>query len=98
MQRAFVRAPAPRHAALLQRAGGARSMLAGIAPRRPRATRKPAARPSSSEAAMPMTPKHLFTLCRKAVMAWIDDFAPSMGAAISYYTIFSLAPLLVIVI
>jgi len=32
------------------------------------------------------------------VMAWVDDFAPSMGAAISYYTIFSLAPLLVIVI
>ena len=31
-------------------------------------------------------------------MAWVDDFAPSMGAAISYYTIFSLAPLLVIVI
>lgn len=31
-------------------------------------------------------------------MAWIDDFAPSMGAAISYYTMFSLAPLLVIVI
>ncbi|MDM0014460.1 YhjD/YihY/BrkB family envelope integrity protein [Variovorax sp. J22P168] len=47
---------------------------------------------------MPMSPQHLFALCRKAVMAWIDDFAPSMGAAISYYTIFSLAPLLVIVI
>ena len=31
-------------------------------------------------------------------MAWIDDFAPSMGAAISYYTVFSLAPLLIIVI
>ena len=31
-------------------------------------------------------------------MAWMDDFAPSMGAAISYYTVFSLAPLLVIVI
>ncbi|RZL95843.1 MAG: YihY/virulence factor BrkB family protein [Variovorax sp.] len=45
-----------------------------------------------------MNPKHLFELCRKAVMAWVDDFAPSMGAAISYYTIFSLAPLLVIVI
>ncbi len=40
----------------------------------------------------------LFDLCRKAVLAWIDDFAPSMGAAISYYTVFSLAPLLVIVI
>lgn len=45
-----------------------------------------------------MRPKHLFDLCRKAVMAWVDDFAPSTGAAISYYTIFSLAPLLVIVI
>lgn len=31
-------------------------------------------------------------------MAWVDDLAPSMGAAISYYTMFSLAPLLVIVI
>jgi membrane protein len=45
-----------------------------------------------------MKPKHLFVLCRKAVSAWIDDFAPSMGASISYYTVFSLAPLLVIVI
>lgn len=41
---------------------------------------------------------HLYRLCRGAVTAWIDDFAPSMGAAISYYTMFSLAPLLVIVI
>ena len=45
-----------------------------------------------------MKPGHLFALCKKAVMAWVDDYAPSMGAAISYYTIFSLAPLLVIVI
>ncbi|MDM0109503.1 YihY/virulence factor BrkB family protein [Variovorax sp. J22R24] len=45
-----------------------------------------------------MKPKEFLGLCRKAVMAWIDDFAPSMGAAISYYTIFSMAPLLVIVI
>ena len=42
--------------------------------------------------------RHLFDLCRRAVMAWIDDFAPSMGAAIPYYTVFSLAPLLIIVI
>ncbi|RYZ12822.1 MAG: YihY/virulence factor BrkB family protein [Comamonadaceae bacterium] len=40
----------------------------------------------------------LFNLFRKAVSAWVDDFAPSMGAAISYYTMFSLAPLLIIVI
>ena len=40
----------------------------------------------------------MLSLCKRAVIAWIDDFAPSMGAAISYYTVFSLAPLLVIVI
>ena len=45
-----------------------------------------------------MNPKKIFNLFHQAVTAWIDDFAPSMGAAISYYTIFSLAPLLVIVI
>jgi membrane protein len=45
-----------------------------------------------------MSPKNAFELCRKSVNAWIDDFAPSMGAAIAYYTMFSLAPLLVIVI
>jgi membrane protein len=42
--------------------------------------------------------KYIFRLFKKAVKAWVDDFAPSMGAAISYYTVFSLAPLLVIVI
>jgi len=33
-----------------------------------------------------------------AVNAWLNDFAPSMGAAIAYYTIFSIAPMLVIAI
>src|SRR5207253_10169972 len=43
-------------------------------------------------------PKHLLKLFIQAFKAWSDDYAPSMGAAISYYTVFSLAPLLVIVI
>jgi membrane protein len=43
-------------------------------------------------------PKALFGLVKDSVSAWIDDFAPSMGAAISYYTVFSIAPLLLIVI
>ena len=42
--------------------------------------------------------KSILGMCKKAVMAWVDDYAPSMGAAISYYTVFSLAPLLIIVI
>jgi membrane protein len=40
----------------------------------------------------------LYKLSRQAVGAWIDDYAPSMGAAIAYYTVFSIAPLLLIVI
>lgn len=36
-------------------------------------------------------------LFKKTVTAWMDDYAPSMGAAISYYTVFSIAPLLLIV-
>ena len=38
------------------------------------------------------------TLIKQTVAAWIDDYAPSMGAALSYYTVFSLAPMLLIVI
>ena len=40
----------------------------------------------------------MISIAKKSVAAWIDDYAPSMGAALSYYTMFSLAPLLVIVI
>lgn len=37
-------------------------------------------------------------LVMQSVKSWSDDYAPSMGAALAYYTIFSLAPLLLIVI
>ena len=37
-------------------------------------------------------------MIKAAVKAWVDDYAQSMGAALSYYTLFSLAPLLIIVI
>jgi len=37
-------------------------------------------------------------LLKQAAFAWIDDAAASMGAALAYYTTFSLAPMLVIAI
>jgi len=40
----------------------------------------------------------IWALIKDSVNAWIDDYAPSMGAALAYYTVFSLAPLLLIVI
>jgi membrane protein len=42
--------------------------------------------------------KEWWTLVKQAASAWLDDYAPSMGAALSYYTVFSLAPILLIVI
>ena len=45
-----------------------------------------------------LSPRRLFSLMRKTVSAWSDDQAPGMGAAIAYYTVFSVAPLLLIVI
>jgi membrane protein len=47
---------------------------------------------------MKMTIGDLWPLVRKSVTSWSDDYAPSMGAALAYYTVFSIAPLLLIVI
>ena len=32
--------------------------------------------------------KTWWTLVKASVSSWIDDYAPSMGAALSYYTVF----------
>jgi membrane protein len=45
-----------------------------------------------------MTPTQIWLLAKEAVSSWSDDYAPSMGAALAYYTLFSIAPLLLIVI
>lgn len=37
-------------------------------------------------------------LAKRSCAAWVEDDAASMGAAIAYYTVFSIAPLLLIVI
>jgi membrane protein len=44
------------------------------------------------------TMRDWWPLVKGAMTAWVTDYAPSMGAALSYYSIFSLAPLLLIVI
>ena len=40
----------------------------------------------------------MWDLAKKSASAWSDDYASSMGAALAYYTLFSLAPLLLLVI
>ena len=45
-----------------------------------------------------ITPRALLSLLKGAGSAWIADRAPTMGAALAYYTLFSMAPLLLIAI
>lgn len=45
-----------------------------------------------------MTLRNIWILTKAAASSWVDDYAQSMGAALAYYTMFSIAPLLLIVI
>lgn len=45
-----------------------------------------------------MTMKEVWVLVKSAFTSWSQDHAQSMGAALAYYTMFSIAPLLLIVI
>lgn len=45
-----------------------------------------------------MRPPSYLQLIKQSIVAWSDDHAPSMGAALAFYSAFSLAPLLIIVI
>lgn len=44
-----------------------------------------------------LRPTEIAVMIKEAALAWNDDGAASMGAAIAYYTIFSIAPLLIII-
>ena len=45
-----------------------------------------------------MNAREAYALVKGAVNEFFDDYGPSMGAALAYYTVFSIAPLLLIVI
>lgn len=47
---------------------------------------------------MRISANQLWRLIKQSTSAWMEDRAMSMGAAIAFYTIFSLAPLLLIII
>jgi membrane protein len=45
-----------------------------------------------------VNPKAAYALFKEACLAWVEDDAPSMGAALAFYTVFSLAPVLIVAI
>ena len=46
----------------------------------------------------PLSFKNIFPLLKATAKEWSEDKAPRLGAALAYYTVFSIAPLLVIAI
>ena len=47
---------------------------------------------------MTLSLNRFWTPLKGAATAFVSDYAPSMGAALAYYTMFSIAPLLFLVI
>ena len=47
---------------------------------------------------MKLSGSYAWALVTQTVSSWSEDYAPSMGAALAFYTMFSIAPLLLIVI
>jgi membrane protein len=47
---------------------------------------------------MKLSTHQAWSLVTKTFGSWLSDYAPSMGAALAFYTLFSVAPLLMIVI
>ena len=45
-----------------------------------------------------MSFRDIAELLKSAAVNWVQDYAQSMGAALAFYTMFSIAPLLLIVI
>ena len=52
------------------------------------------------DASMPWSEvaQRFWSTVKRAAVSWADDYAASMGAALSYYTLFSIGPLLLIVV
>jgi membrane protein len=49
-------------------------------------------------ATTPITARNSWKLITQVAQSWVNDYASSMGAALAYYTLFSLAPMLLIAI
>ena len=55
-----------------------------------------------SDAPKSLTGKNVFAtgfnIFRETLRQWLEDKAPQLGAALAYYTVFSLAPLILVLL
>jgi membrane protein len=59
---------------------------------------KPHKQPLATKKRFSLRPGTIFGLLRNTFKEWTEDRAPQLAAALAYYTVFSIAPLLIIVI
>ncbi len=45
-----------------------------------------------------ISPRHLWSMLRQTFNEWLEDKAPQLGAALAYYSVFSLAPLILVLL
>src|ERR1051325_10050798 len=57
-----------------------------------------AAGAQTAEKPLPVTTNSVWSLIRETISRWSDINAPRLGAALAYYTLLSIAPLLVVVV
>lgn len=67
-------------------------------PRRRKASHDPTPEDESSRRRFPWRPKLLFELLKRTGQEWVEDKAPKQAAALAYYTLFALGPLLLLAI
>jgi membrane protein len=67
-------------------------------PRPPADAAQPVHAAAPAAVTRPLGWRGILDMIKRSVVAWIEDDAPSLGAALSYYSVFSLAPLLLIVV
>ncbi|MGH7579520.1 MAG: YihY/virulence factor BrkB family protein, partial [Gemmatimonadales bacterium] len=54
--------------------------------------------PRSARVDMPMTPRDLGWILKRTAAGWWNDNVPRLGASLAYYTLFALAPILIVAI
>ena len=42
--------------------------------------------------------REAYTIARETITEWLDDKAPQLGASLAYYSVFSMGPLLILVV
>lgn len=79
-------------------AGKSRGLISILEPLAVRIESNPGMAPSQQSFLSTLAPRNLWRLFVTTFNEWLEDKAPQLGAALAYYTVFSLAPLILVLV